>query len=325
MDNLTLQLTAACALALGFFAYKLAASRLPLSGSLKGWLRLATPRKLLAPSQIRFAGVILDDTDADLQYFIPRSASLRRLGFQIVGDFTHHALPGFTHRAFVHPEHGFYALLIHAPGQAPFVELHSFFADGSTLTTTDADERDQAKRPSILRMQRLVGHTLDTLFSRHLGETESLRARSGPSPEASREAFFAQYQAMLAAEAAFLQASAPLSAQALASILDALPDVGPSQPETAAILRRYHPLAPIEARTRDASRNDPSLPTFGKATPTPPPEPGPANLEPEPEESRGHPAAQQPFDPEAPAESPSPSEETVKPIVSLPFERKSVR
>jgi hypothetical protein len=319
MDNLTLQLAAACALALGFGAYKLATSRRrPLNRSLAGWFRLAPPRKLLAPSQIRFEGVILDDTDADLQYVIPRSASLRRLGFQIVGDFTHRALPGFYHRAFVHPEHGFYALLIHAPGKDPFIELHSFFADGSTLTTTDADERDHAKRPSILRMQRLIGHTLDELFSRHLGETETLRAHSGPSPEASREAFFAQYQAMLAAEAAFLQAKAPLSAQALARVLDALPDVGPAQPETAAILRRYHPLAPVEARTRDASRNDPSLPTFGKATPTAPETPPAPRQAPEtaPETA-----------PEPVAASPEPeeTEETAKPIVSLPFERKSAR
>ncbi len=326
MDPLTLQLTTACALALAFGAYKLAVSRCHPPSS-AGWfrfagVRFAAPRKLLSPSQIRFEPVILDDKGADLQYFIPRSASLRRLGFQIVGDFTHHALPGFTHRAFVHPEHGFYALLIQAPRKAPFIELHSFFADGSTLTTTDAAERDHAKRPAILRLQRLTDQTLDELFSRHLGETETLRATSGPSPEASRESFFSQYQAILAAEAAFLQAKAPLSAQALARVLDALPDVGPAQPETAAILRRYHPLAPVEARKRDTSRNEPSLPTFGKAAPaaSPPETDSPPVPEAVPEASEPAMAS-----PEPEADPPSPSEKTARPAVSLPFERKSAR
>lgn len=242
MDFQTIQLTLGIALALGYGGYKVAAARgirldLPGLPSRSPRSRLAPPRKLLAPSRLRFERVTLDATDADLLFFIRQSAVLRRLGFQTIGDFTHQALPGAYHRAFVHPEQGFYALLIHRPGKIPpFVELHSFFQDGSCLTLTDAEERDHPRRPALLRLQRLIGLTLDELYSHHLANTEALRARISPTLEVSRHAFFKQYQGMLAIEAAITRTRKPLAGQALSRVLDTLPDI-----DVAPFLKRHAP------------------------------------------------------------------------------------
>lgn len=245
MDFQTIQLTLGIALALGYGGYKLMAARgirlelggLPGLPSRSSRSRLAPPRKLLTPSLIRFERVTLDATDADLLFFIRQSAVLRRLGFQTIGDFTHQALTGAYHRAFVHPEQGFYALLIHLPGKLPpFVELHSFFQDGSCLTLTDALERENPRRPALLRLQRLNGLTLDELYSHHLANTEALRGKTGPTLEVSRHAFFKQYQGMLAIEAAVTRARKPLAGQALGRVLDTLPDV-----DVAPLLRRHAP------------------------------------------------------------------------------------
>jgi hypothetical protein len=164
-------------------------------------------RPTYPPARLRFDRAVLDVCGIDHLQLIRTTAKLRKLGFWTVGDF---ALPSVATplgqpqkafvRAFVHGEDAVYAMIVerHCPKAPPqYVDFLTVFADQTFLTTTNSDEADDPRRPSVLRFHRISGLLPEELYQHHHANLEALRNNWLKPVPASRDLFFSHLRQWL--------------------------------------------------------------------------------------------------------------------------------
>ncbi|MGE5708130.1 MAG: hypothetical protein ACM3YO_07335, partial [Bacteroidota bacterium] len=155
---------------------------------------------------LEFEKVTMCMTEADSLFFIRQKKALRELGFLEIADFTLPTVsPQGYYRAFAHPEHPVYALLVEVSAHKDqYLAFYSRFVEGPFLQSDNRDLIDDGKKS---RFQRLPGAQAEELLTHHqksLKETIEGGAKALP---ATREGFFRDYAEIVLTE--ILSAKSP--------------------------------------------------------------------------------------------------------------------
>ncbi len=232
----SLRLAFAVVAAAGYGAYKL-----KLTDRLTHSTRAYRPRPIVPARQIAFEKSLFALSGVDELLLIRATGRLRKMGFQIVGDFTLSGWPGAWFRAFVHDTEPIYALWAqHTARRDPPAHLDflTLLDDSSFVLTSDSDEPPDRRRPAAAAFFLLPGMLPEELYQRHLAGLREQESRRRQPLTASRADFFDHFRQHLISDGALRSGKPRVDHQNLPPV------------DAASILKRFdRPRPPVQTET----------------------------------------------------------------------------